>query len=92
MQRDYFDHGNTIGWTREGTDEHSLSGCAVILTNSLGGEKTMEVGKRHSGRTFVNAFAHDQKAVIDENGMGKFWVHDKTVAVWIDEEARERVK
>ena len=26
MQRDYFDHANCIGWTREGDDEHS--GCA----------------------------------------------------------------
>ena len=88
MQRDYFDHGNTIGWTREGIDENPLSGCAVILTNSKGGEKQMEIGKRHSGRSFINLFGnHDEKAVIDDNGMGKFYVNDKTVAVWIDEEA-----
>ncbi|MBA4167343.1 MAG: alpha-amylase, partial [Chitinophagaceae bacterium] len=28
-QRDYFDHDNCIGWTREGTDENQGSGCAV---------------------------------------------------------------
>ncbi|MFI5129817.1 MAG: alpha-amylase [Chitinophagales bacterium] len=88
LQRDYFDHGNTIGWTREGIDENPLSGCAVILTNSMGGEKQMEIGKRHSGRSFINLFGNlDEKAVIDDNGTGKFYVNDKTVAVWIDEEA-----
>jgi alpha-amylase len=88
MQRDYFDHGNTIGWTREGNEENPLSGCAVVLTNSLGGEKEMDIGKRHSGRSFINAYGkQEDKVVIDENGMGKFYVGDKTVAVWIDEEA-----
>ncbi|HEX3934387.1 MAG TPA: alpha-amylase, partial [Puia sp.] len=29
-QRDYFDAPNCIGWTREGTEEHPGSGCAVV--------------------------------------------------------------
>lgn len=88
MQRDYFDHGNTIGWTREGTDEKPFSGCAVVLTNSMGGEKEMEIGKKHAGRSFINICGNrEEKVFIDENGKGKFYVHDQTVAVWIDEEA-----
>jgi len=48
----------------------------------------MEIGKRHSGRSFINIYENKgQKLVIDENGSGKFYVSDKTVAVWIDEEA-----
>ncbi len=43
MQRDYFDHANCIGWTREGDDEHS--GCAVVISNGDNGNKTMEIGK-----------------------------------------------
>lgn len=87
-QRDYFDHGNTIGWVREGTDENPLAGFAVVMTNGLGGEKVMEIGKRHSGKSFINICGNwDEKLVIDENGAGKFYVNDKTVALWIDEEA-----
>lgn len=33
LQRDYFDHPNCIGWTREGTKENEGSGCAVVLSN-----------------------------------------------------------
>jgi alpha-amylase len=87
-QKDYFDHGNTIGWVREGTEENQLSGCAVVMTNGLGGEKVMEVGKSRSGKSYINICGNrEEKVVIDENGMGKFYVHDKTVAVWINEES-----
>jgi alpha-amylase len=87
-QKDYFDHGNTVGWVREGAQENALSGCAVVMTNGLGGDKMMEVGKRHAGRSYVNICGNrEEKVGIDENGVGKFYVHDKTVAVWIDEEA-----
>jgi alpha-amylase len=62
------------------------------MTNSKGGEKEMEIGKRHAGRNFVNAFgSRDEKITIDENGMGKFYVGDKSVAVWIDEESIEMI-
>ena len=30
MQRDYFDHANYIGWTREGDNDHSgLCSCII---------------------------------------------------------------
>ena len=45
MQRDYFDHSNTIGWTREGVKEKKGSGCAVVISNGSGGNKVMEIGK-----------------------------------------------
>ena len=45
-QRDYFDHVNCIGWTREGDEEHS--GCAVLLSNGDEGFKDMEIGKRYA--------------------------------------------
>jgi alpha-amylase len=87
-QKDYFDHGNTIGWIREGSEDNSLSGCAVVMTNGLGGDKVMEIGKKHAGKSYVNICGdQNEKVVIDANGIGKFYVHDKTVAVWIDQEA-----
>ena len=42
-QYDYFDHPNTIGWTRLGDEEHP-GGVAVVLTNGEEGFKRMEVG------------------------------------------------
>jgi len=61
LQRDYFDHPNTIGWTREGIPDKSLSGCAVLLTNGSAGDKTMEVGKAHTGKTFVDICGIEKK-------------------------------
>lgn len=86
-QRDYFDHQNTIGWTREGTEEIKKSGCAVVLTNGSAGNKNMEVGKRHAGKIFVDVCGHPEKVTIDENGWGEFNVSDKSVSVWIAEDA-----
>jgi alpha-amylase len=88
FQRDYFDHPNTIGWTREGTDEKERSGCAVVLTNGTAGTKTMEVGKKHAGKLFVDiAGAHPEKVTINEEGFGDFYVAGKSVSVWIAADA-----
>ena len=88
FQRDYLDHPNTIGWTREGVDEKDRSGCAVLLTNGTAGTKSMEVGKRHAGKLFVDiAGAHPEKVTINEEGIGDFYVGDKSVSVWIAAEA-----
>ncbi|MGZ5221335.1 MAG: alpha-amylase domain-containing protein, partial [Chitinophagaceae bacterium] len=84
MQRDYFDHPNTIGWTREGTDDRQNSGCAVLLTNGTAGNKVMEVGKKHAGKLFVDITGcHPDKVVINEEGWGDFNVADRTVSIWI---------
>lgn len=88
MQRDYFDHANTIGWTREGIDEKEFSGCAVVMTNGSEGFKTMEVGKRHAGKTFVDICGcRGEKIVIDENGFADFPVNERSACVWVREEA-----
>jgi alpha-amylase len=93
MQRDYFDHGNTIGWTREGIKEKKLSGCAVIMTNGTAGEKIMEVGKAHAGKTFIDICGfRSEKIKIDKNGWGKFLVNDRSVSVWINEKAAIKLK
>lgn len=53
-QYDYFDHPNCIGWTRLGT-ETSPRSMAVILSNSDGGHKWMEVGKPNTPTTMSPA-------------------------------------
>lgn len=82
MQRDYFDHANCIGWTREGDDEHS--GCAVVLSNGDAGNKPMEIGKRYAGQIFADALQKtDATITIDENGWADFFCEPGSVSVWV---------
>lgn len=84
QQHDYFDDKNIIGWTREGIEEYNNSGLAVLLTNKLGGEKKMYIGKQFSGQKFRDLlFNFEEKIVIDEEGFGKFMVRNGSVSVWV---------
>jgi alpha-amylase len=88
IQRDYFDHPNTIGWIREGIEEKEDSGCAVVMTNGIEGYKAMEIGKGHAGKIFVDALKSRKEEIhIDENGWATFPVNGGSVAVWIRKEA-----
>ena len=46
-QYDYFDHFNTIGWTRLGSKQHPHA-LAVLLSDGPAGRKWMDVGKPHT--------------------------------------------
>jgi alpha-amylase len=92
QQRDYFDHANTVGWTREGSPKKRFSGVAVLMTNGSAGHKGMEMGKRHAGKSFVDICGgRTEKVVIDKNGWGEFFVNDATVSVWIREDASKYI-
>lgn len=83
-QHDYFDDKNIIGWTREGIKEYNNSGLAVLLTNKLGGQKRMYVGKQFSGEKFRDLLSNFQeKVVIDKDGFGKFMVRNGSLSVWV---------
>lgn len=45
-QVDFFDDPNLIAWVREGDFEHPDSGLVVILSDSVGGSKKLNVGNR----------------------------------------------
>lgn len=84
LQRDYLDHVNTIGWTREGDDEHPGSGLAVLLSNGAEGFKKMEMGARHAGKTFKDALGHRRETVTtDGHGWGEFLCNAGSVSVWV---------
>ena len=88
VQRDYFDHANCIGWTREGTDDNEDSACAVLLSNSEDGHKNMEIGKQHSGKTFIDFLGkHPAEVVINEEGWGEFYVPAGSIAVWVQKKS-----
>lgn len=87
IERDYFDHPNCVGWTREGEDELPHSGCAVVCSNSDPGNKCMHVGLRHAGKTFVDALGNEmQEIIIDEQGEAEFYCPGGAVSVWVDKE------
>ena len=83
MQRDYFDHANCIGWTREGDDGHG--GCAVVLSNGDNGNKMMEIGKRYAGKKMIDALGKMEEEVdVNEEGWGNFLAPAGTVSVWVE--------
>lgn len=86
-QRDYFDHPNCIGWTREGTDDNEKSGCAVLISNSEEGFKAMEIGQKFAGKVFVDILQkHPEEVTINEEGWGDFKVTPGSVCVWVAKE------
>jgi len=82
-QRDYFDHPNCIGWVREGDNDHS--GCAVLISNGDDGFKLMEIGKRYTGKIFIDMLEKNPAEVeINEEGWGNFFASAGSVSVWIE--------
>jgi alpha-amylase len=83
MQRDYFDHLNCIGRTREGDDSHS--GCAVVLSNGDNGNKNMEIGERYAGKKFIDSLGKNPVEVeINNAGWGEFFAPAGGVSVWVE--------
>ena len=83
-QRDWFDHYNTIGWTREGDDAHPSSGCAVIMSDGPQGDKWMEVGQRHANCIFVDWLGNvPGEVIVNSDGWGYFHCNGGSVSVWV---------
>ena len=84
IQRDYFDHPNCIGWTREGNDDQSNSGLAVLMSNGDEGSKQMDMGARNAGKTYVDALENcSHEVTTDEQGIAEFSCNGRSVSVWI---------
>lgn len=83
-QRDYFEEHSCIGWTREGSDDHEGSGCAVVLSNGGDHSRRMEMGKQHAGKIFTDLLGkHDAQVTIDADGWADFPVRDSTASVYV---------
>jgi alpha-amylase len=80
-QLDYFDHPNTIGWTRLGDGERS-GGMAVVLSNGEDGQKWMNVG--HPNSTYIDITEHvDDPVTTNDDGWAEFRCNGGSVSVWI---------
>lgn len=79
QQVDYFDHPNTIGWTRRGSWAGDM---AVVMTNGDAGWKDMPLGK--PGETYVDLLGNCPGAVtIGSDGKGRFTVNSRSVSIWV---------
>ncbi len=88
-EREYFDDSNIVGWTRAGIPEIENSGIAVIISNKGDGYKDMYVGERFGGKVFVDMMGKRAEEVkINKNGIGRFYVGDKSISVWALKEKR----
>lgn len=86
LERNYIDHPNCIGWTREG-EEAKLNGCAVVLSNGEDGSKRMEIGAQYKSRSFVDYLGnHDAEILIGEDGWAEFLCKGGKVSVWVQKE------
>lgn len=80
-QQDYFDHPNTVGWTRAGDDEHP-DGLAVVLSNGDIGTKRMQTSA--FSRTFRDITGNiDETVETDAEGWAEFQCAAGSVSVWI---------
>lgn len=82
-QYDYFDHYNTVGWTRLGNEEHPKA-MAVIMSDSYPGYKWMKVGQANA--KFYDLTEHIQEPICtNESGWAKFRCNGGSVSVWLQE-------
>jgi alpha-amylase len=82
-QYDYFDHWNTIGWTRLGDAEHPKA-MAVLLSDGQEGSKWMEVGKPNA--RFIDVTEQIPTPVLtNDDGWGEFRCKGGSVSVWIQD-------
>jgi alpha-amylase len=81
IQYDYFDHPNTVGWTRLGTPEHPAS-MAVVMGNGNAGTKWMEVGKPNTLYIDMTG-AVTTSIMTNADGWGDFCCQGGSVSVWI---------
>ncbi len=79
-QYDYFDHPNTIGWTRGGSDEHP-GGMAVVLTNGDSGMKRMRLA---ANADYRDATEHKEAVIrTDNEGWADFPCPAGSLSVWV---------
>lgn len=80
-QYDYFDHANTIGWTRLGDKEHP-GGMAVVLSNGDEGSEYMEVG--HPNSRYIDITEHISEPITtNQEGWADFKCNAGSVSVWV---------
>lgn len=88
-QYDYFDHEDSIGWTRLGNEAHP-GGLAVLMSNAGDSRKWMEVGKPNA--VFHDITQHVREPVhTNEAGWGEFRCAAGSVSVWVEHKSFQQL-
>lgn len=89
VQLNYFDHPNTVGWSRLGNSEHS--GLASLINNgSCEGWKWMYTARPNT--CFIDLLEHrKEKIFTNYEGWGCFTVNSESCSVWIPEDVKDVV-
>ncbi len=83
QQNDYFDHPNTIGWTRLGDSEHP-GGMAVVMSNGGDGWKWMEVG--YPNCVYIDITEKiKESTTTNDDGWAEFRTLGGSVSVWVQQ-------
>ena len=81
-QYDYFDHEQTIGWTRLGDAAHPRA-LAVLMATGGDGWKWMEVGRPNT--LFTDLTGRVSEPVhTNADGWGEFRCRGRSVSVWVE--------
>lgn len=82
-QHDYFDHPNTIGWTRLGNQDHP-GAMAVVLSNGEAGYKWMNMFRPNAA--FYDCTNHFEDLIYtNSDGWGQFSCPGGSVSVWLQQ-------
>jgi alpha-amylase len=89
---DYFDHEHIVGFTREGSDAKANSSLAVLMSNSKGGSKQMNLGAQNASKKYIDVISARNPVVqLDEKGSGIFNVGNGTIAIYVEEKAAKKL-
>lgn len=83
QQIDYLDHGDVIGWTRLGDNQHPKA-MAVIMTDASGGTKWMNVNRANTSFKDITG-NRDETIVSNSGGWAEFAVSGGSHSVWVEQ-------
>lgn len=82
-EHDYFDHPNTIAWTRLGSSDHPGS-MAIVMTNGEDGSKWMNMYRPN--KAFYDITEHiPGKIYTNNDGWANFRCKGGSVSVWLQD-------
>lgn len=90
---DFMDHPNVVGWCYKAVEERPETGFAVVLSNNEDGFKEMSLGNAAGNTEFVDITGNiEDKITTNEEGLAFFPVKERSISIWVREQAVELLK
>ena len=87
-QHDAFDDPDVVGFAREGDEDHSGSGLAVVLSDRRAATKRLHVGARHAGEQWICVLGGHEPVTVADDGNVELPVSDGGLSVYAPQVAR----